>query len=139
HDHRADRPEASIGADWVCPSCGAALSRKDGTRYLVRCRSCQAVAAVPARIRHRGAPDPQPETWWLVFDGPSVERRALEREPGASARSGDRPLEWMPLVASTPSGRALRVVYVAVVPLVLLAIAGLVSRWPMVISALTGN
>jgi hypothetical protein len=86
------------------------------------------VSHVPAALRLRSDPDPRPDTWWLVFDGPSPYRRFLERHPSTweEPYEGERPL------GEPPSGRVSGVVtalYVLGVPTLLLAVAGALSRW----------
>lgn len=136
-DHRTDPrdPDVDVDADtgrWMCPACGGRLGSRDGTRYRVRCPTCGARAAVPRSLRYAGVTDARPEPVWLVFDGPSPERRRLERDPalGGSAYPTDRPLEQMALLTSTSAGRTIQLAYVVVVPVVLFALAGLVSRLP---------
>jgi hypothetical protein len=134
HDHEVDADEQDVEQDeagrWICPSCGDRLRRADGSRFRVRCGACNAVARLPAALRHHKVRNPKPDTLWVLFEGPSPERRRLERAPSESGAPlpDDRPLETMPLLVTTPRGRALQALYVAVVPLVLLGIAGLVSH-----------
>jgi hypothetical protein len=83
-EHRTDRPRARTTATQAgvvaltCPGCGAPLSIGPGGRLQV-CPFCQASCIVPARSLSRARQDaPAPEIWWLLFQGASRLRRALE-------------------------------------------------------------
>jgi hypothetical protein len=131
-DLRADRAEIVVeDGRWSCPSCGGPLTPRARTR--TRCRQCRSVLVIPAEHRPPPAadePEAAPETWWLLFDGPSAYRRYLEREPSTWDQPfpDEQPLGEMPRAPATAGRRALELAYVAIVPLVLLAIAGWIWR-----------
>ena len=61
-----------------CPSCGAPLDLRGGDRTL-KCQFCSTFCRVPGRfLLRQGQGTIEPETWWLLFNGPSKKRRALE-------------------------------------------------------------
>lgn len=75
-----DRPEAAVVAAvgrTVCGSCRADFVL-DGTELRARCGVCGEINRVPAAIRHAAQGEPRPDTWWLLFRGPSPLRARLE-------------------------------------------------------------
>jgi hypothetical protein len=116
-----------------CPSCNRSLTPR---RARVRCEGCRTVLHVPAHVRQAASADPRPDTWYLLFDGPSAHRRLLERDASVGAQhvyADDRPLGEMPRATPTRVRRALDLAYVIVVPLLFVAIAGLLQRAPVVL------
>jgi hypothetical protein len=105
-EHRGDRPRAQATATAAgvialgCPACGAPLElRERGTVHT--CGYCRASCVVPhrsvARALHK---TPEPAVWWLFFQGPSDERKALldtgapvEAETGEAAKKALRQLK----------------------------------------------
>jgi len=82
-DLRSDRPSvkaelASGVMALACPGCGAGLQDVDeGKTY--RCPFCKTVSRIPDRLMQRYFDrTPEPETWWLLFEGASPRRRQLE-------------------------------------------------------------
>lgn len=68
------------GQDRVgCSSCGAPLPAT-GRERLLRCDFCGARTHVAAPVRHQLQEDPEPDTLWLLFEGPSHLRRVLQRD-----------------------------------------------------------
>ncbi len=60
-----------------CPNCHAPLDVR-GTDSLVHCRYCGAASRIsPRALRHLGYQHLEPETWWMLFSGPSAQRRTL--------------------------------------------------------------
>lgn len=133
-EHRADRAEPDLLLERTmhvrCPACASPVGL-DGQLSLVRCESCGALAHVPVVARLRAQADPKPDTWWVVFDGPSPYRRFLERHPSTweEPYGDERPLER----GGTGGGsrRLVDVLYVALVPTLLLAAIGVLSRLPL--------
>ncbi len=91
-EHRTDRPRAQpmptqSGVVAIkCPGCGAPLSVQ-GTEKVQTCAYCKASCFVAgknlARFLNR---TPEPEVWWVLFQGPSGERSKLTAaEPEAEA------------------------------------------------------
>ena len=82
-DLRSDRPSvkaelASGVMALACPGCGAGLQDvAEGKTY--RCPFCKTVSRIPDRLIQRYFDRaPEPETWWLLFEGASPRRRQLE-------------------------------------------------------------
>jgi LSD1 subclass zinc finger protein len=82
-DH-SDKPRAKqvVGAGGVvaltCPACGAPLHGSGGERSIT-CTFCKAVALIPARAAAQTSEgSPKATVWWLLFEGPSEKRIALE-------------------------------------------------------------
>jgi hypothetical protein len=82
-EHRTDRPRAQVSATEAgvvalsCPSCGGPLTLGEGGRVQT-CSFCKAMCVVPARSLTRARSEtPAPDVWWILFQGPSDERRAL--------------------------------------------------------------
>jgi hypothetical protein len=78
----ADRPEVRTqvqsGVEAIaCPQCGAALSL--GSGELVTCTYCRLTSRVPRRLALRGDAEVTMVRFWLVFEGRSTLRGALER------------------------------------------------------------
>ena len=130
--HRLDQeaPEGLVlhGQDRVgCVSCGAPLATT-GRERLVRCDFCGASTHIAATVRHQLQRDPEPDTLWLAFQGPSTLRLKLERDPSTWGRSKQRSHEEIVAleVKDQPlSGPALLAMTWGA-PLAALAIAGLV-------------
>jgi hypothetical protein len=83
-EHRTDRPRAQVSATETgvialsCPSCGGPLGLGEGGRVQT-CAFCKAACVVPARSLMRArSQTPAPDVWWILFQGPSAKRRALE-------------------------------------------------------------
>ena len=82
---RGDRPRVRLaeagpeGASVIrCPGCGAAM-KGIGDAPTATCEFCQTVARVPGQVRHELFDhEPDAETWWLLFQGPSNHRREIE-------------------------------------------------------------
>ena len=68
------------GKRFACASCGAAL-QADGIRRVVRCAFCGTMNHVSREVRHELLRSPEPDTWWLLFEGPSGKRLDLECDP----------------------------------------------------------
>lgn len=90
-ESRTDRMKANVGGDGQvmairCPGCGAPLSPEGDSRSL-SCPFCKALSFVPGKVMARAlGRTPKPETWWVLFQGPSRERKKLEA-PNASPQS----------------------------------------------------
>jgi len=112
-EHRTDRPRANATPTQAgvvalsCPACGAPLTLDGGGR-LHTCAFCKASCIVPANRGPRRRQDtPLPEVWWLLFRGPSSERRALEAPTGEASAAVTRALQLIKPAASTaPIGDA---------------------------------
>jgi hypothetical protein len=83
-EHRTDRPRAQVSATQAgvialaCPSCGGPLALSEAGRVQT-CTFCRAACVVPARSLMRAkSQTPAPDVWWILFQGPSSRRRALE-------------------------------------------------------------
>ena len=84
-DQRTDRlavqvtgQEAGEASVLRCPGCGAAMSDVSDAAT-VRCEFCNTVARIPAAVRQELFDhEPDEQVWWLLFGGPSKQRRALE-------------------------------------------------------------
>jgi transcription elongation factor Elf1 len=97
-EHRKDRLRATATATvagviaLTCPSCGGPLGVPDHGGIAI-CTFCKAACIVPARVRTRARNEtPEPEVWWLLFQGASAKRRELEAPtdgagPGAAAKA----------------------------------------------------
>ena len=73
-----------------CPSCGAPLDLRGGDRTL-KCQFCSTFCRVPGRfLLRQGQGIIEPETWWLLFNGPSKKRRALEGGVRAASRKSSQ-------------------------------------------------
>ncbi|MFT3775709.1 MAG: hypothetical protein QM820_60960 [Minicystis sp.] len=92
-EHRNDRLRAQAVATQAgvmalkCPSCGAPLGLPD-SGGVATCTFCKAACIVPARVRTRARNEtPEPDVWWILFQGASAKRRDLEApsEPAAGA------------------------------------------------------
>jgi Zn finger protein HypA/HybF involved in hydrogenase expression len=86
-EQRLGRQEVNVQAmeaglvAMTCPQCGAAV-KPDG--QTVACGYCAAHAFVPPRARPRGPGRiVKPIVFWVAFDGPSPERKALETPKAA--------------------------------------------------------
>lgn len=80
-----------------CPGCGAAMTGV-GDTPTVRCEFCQTVARVPGQVRHQLFDhEPDVETWWLLFQGPSARRREIE-ECDDLSEEGFAKMEAPPMV-----------------------------------------
>lgn len=64
-----------------CPGCGAAIGMNPGTRLAV-CQYCRTTSRIPEKAFARAGADAKQEPFWLAFDGPSLLRKQLLREPG---------------------------------------------------------
>lgn len=90
-ESRTDRMKANVGGDGHviairCPGCGAPLSPSGESRSLT-CPFCKALSFVPGKVMARAlGRTPKPETWWVLFQGPSKERKRLE-SPNTSPQS----------------------------------------------------
>ncbi|MCA9489355.1 MAG: hypothetical protein KC621_05515 [Myxococcales bacterium] len=118
---------AVVGAEQVV--CGSCRSRfvLDGTEHRVKCSRCGELNHIPAAVRHAAQGEPRPDTWWLLFRGPSPYRRRLE---GHGAPMGaDRELQWEPAPqrARSPQEQLLQLAWATGVPLVALGFAGVLS------------
>jgi hypothetical protein len=127
HDPRDEPDVAVVGATGArCPGCGAAFQLA-GSAVRVRCETCDLVSHVPAALRLRTDPDPRPEAWWLVFDGPSPYRRFLERHPS----TWDEPYpDERPLGGFARRDRAQQLLYALGVPTVVLLVVGALALLP---------
>lgn len=83
-EHRNDRLRAQATATQAgvmalkCPACGAPLGVPD-SGGIATCTFCKAACIVPARIRTRARNEtPEPDVWWMLFQGPSSKRAELE-------------------------------------------------------------
>jgi hypothetical protein len=83
-EHRTDRLRAQAKPTQAgvialsCPSCGAPLAPPD-RGGVAACTFCNAACIVPLRVRARARNEtPEPDVWWLLFQGPSKKRRELE-------------------------------------------------------------
>ncbi len=126
-DLRTDRPQVKIertaGAiALACPGCGAALAEAAEGK-VVTCNFCNAVSLIPDRLLLRYLDrKPPTETWWLLFEGPSALRGELEqcwfedKDKPAVSKADELP---RPLFA--------RVFTTVVIPLVILAVVGVVA------------
>lgn len=84
-EHRSDRPRAQATATQSgvialkCPACGAPLGVPD-RGGIATCTFCKAACIVPARVRTRARNEtPEPDVWWILFQGTSPKRRELEQ------------------------------------------------------------
>ncbi len=87
-EHRNDRLRATATATQAgvmalkCPACGAPLGVPDGGG-IATCTFCKAACIVPARVRMRARNEtPEPDVWWMLFQGPSNKRKQLEAPTG---------------------------------------------------------
>lgn len=83
-EHRSDRPRAQAQPTQTgvtalkCPSCGAPLGMPD-SGGMATCTFCSAACIVPARVRARARHGtPEPDVWWMLFQGVSAKRRELQ-------------------------------------------------------------
>lgn len=107
----------------VCGSCRTRFAL-DGTEARVKCSRCGEVNHVPAAIRHAAQGEPRPDTWWLLFRGPSPYRERLEGA-GAPVRA-DLERVWGPAPPrpATAQERMLAVAWATGLPLLVLGVAG---------------
>lgn len=91
-DHESGGTEARVQRDESgavavhCPDCGAPINvtSREG---VVECSYCHNAVRIPAAtLRSLGMLDLQPALWWLLWKGPSRERRALEKKKKEQAR-----------------------------------------------------
>jgi len=83
-DHRNDKRRAQAAPTQAgvmalaCPACGAPLGLPDAGG-IAPCTFCKIACIVPARVRMRARNEtPEPTVWWMLFQGASAKRRALE-------------------------------------------------------------
>ena len=87
---RTDRKRANVGGDanvvaLACPGCGAPL-KLEGESRAFTCPFCRTLSFVPGRVMARAlGRAPKPETWWILFRGPSTMRKGLEAPNGGEA------------------------------------------------------
>ncbi len=111
----------------ACPGCGASLQMNPGTRLAV-CQYCRTTSRIPEKTFARGGvSNAQRESFWVAFEGPSLLRKQLLREPGVPGRA--QPLldgtVAEPEVRKRPSLAEL--VAMVALPLILLALYGFVD------------
>lgn len=76
---RFERSDAGVEV-LRCPNCGAGLS-VSGASSIVDCGHCHVSLRIAPESLHRlGNLEARPLVWWLLFEGPSNQRRALERK-----------------------------------------------------------
>jgi hypothetical protein len=100
-EHRSDRPRAQpmpTQAGVValkCPGCGAPLSLS-GDEKVQTCSYCKASCFVAgknlARFHHK---TPEPEIWWLLFQGPSEERAKLTSAEPEAGTAGKNVIQFL--------------------------------------------
>jgi hypothetical protein len=84
-EHRSDRAAVTVdrtpGAIAVrCPSCSAPLAASDASKFLT-CTFCKVVSRIPDHTWFRmSGKEPVSEAMWLLFHGPSAERKEIERK-----------------------------------------------------------
>lgn len=89
---RSERSEAGVEV-LRCPNCGAGLS-VSGASSIIDCGYCHVSLRIAPESLHRlGHQDPTPLVWWLLFEGPSEQRRALERKARERERERQRERE----------------------------------------------
>lgn len=83
-EHRSDRLRATATATQAgvvalkCPACGAPLGVPD-SGGIATCTFCKAACIVPTRVRTRVRNEtPEPDIWWILFQGRSKKRAELE-------------------------------------------------------------
>jgi hypothetical protein len=93
-DHRTDAKRAQATATQAgvvalsCPSCGGPLGVPDGGG-IAACSFCGVACIVPLRVRNRARNEkPEPDVWWILFQGASTERRRLEAPTDGDAGGG---------------------------------------------------
>ena len=97
-----EAPDAVALGDRVgCASCGAPL-QTDGRQRIVKCGFCGAMTHLAPEDRHKLQADPQPEPWWVVFEGPSPERLILEQDPSTWKRKAARGQVGQRVVSEQP-------------------------------------
>ncbi|APR81719.1 Hypothetical protein A7982_07068 [Minicystis rosea] len=106
-EHRNDRLRAHAVATQAgvmalkCPSCGAPLGVPD-SGGIATCTFCKAACIVPARVRTRARNEtPEPDVWWILFQGASAKRRELEA-PVDNAPAGIAPFNFKKLMGARP-------------------------------------
>jgi len=110
-EHRTDRLRAHAKPTQAgvlalsCPSCGAPLTPPD-SGGVASCTFCKAACIVPLRVRARARNEtPEPDVWWLLFQGPSEKRRELEQPTGDAPAAVAAAINFFkPGVADTPIG-----------------------------------
>lgn len=118
---------AVIGAEQVvCGSCRARFVL-DGSEHRVRCSRCGELNQITAAVRHAAQGEPRPDTWWLVFRGPSGYRRRLEGHGAPMQPQEERVWAPTPHRDRVAQERLLQTAWALGVPLVALGFAGVLS------------
>lgn len=112
-EHRNDRLRAQATATQAgvmalsCPACGAPLGVPDGNG-VATCTFCKAACIVPARVRTRARNEtPEPEVWWVLFQGRSKKRAELEAPTAEVAAGVAAAINFLkPGASTTPIGDA---------------------------------
>lgn len=136
-EHRSDQLVTRVEVDTSqpelltlrCPSCGANLPATSATRHVV-CGFCRTSSRLPEKTFFRGGRETATaEQWWLAFEGPSLMRRRLERDPTVPCSNGDDlpdgKIETPPKRKHPPLAEVLMVV---LLPLLFLLAVGLADR-----------
>lgn len=148
-DARLDQTSAGMVMSLRCPQCGAGLTVPEGA-HGVECTFCKTSCRIPSRtLLALKQGDREPAPFWVLFSGPSAQRRELERgdlvtgvSAAAVAQAGRRVAASLGLASAsgiepapkeeTPASARLRLAVNVVVPLALVALVGLVGFWKIV-------
>lgn len=161
-DLRVDRPDARLDATSAgmvvavrCPSCGAGLDVPEGA-HAARCTYCGTQCRIPSRtlLALRKSPGAAPP-WWLLFHGSSAMRDRLARggtvveveddheedEAPRPRRKRAKKHKLLPMVETvrTPAENAVAWALQIAVPLVVLALVGVVAFGPVVLAWAQGR
>lgn len=88
-EHRSDCPATRVQDDVarpgaiavLCPACGGQLSPTRDSPFAT-CGFCRTTSRIPQKTLFRvGGEMAKPERFWLAFQGPSLLRKKLERDP----------------------------------------------------------